>query len=39
VEKSKGKRPLGNPRSAWENNNKMDLKVRGWKGLKCVHPA
>jgi hypothetical protein len=26
VEKFKGKRPLGNPRGAWENNIKMDLK-------------
>jgi hypothetical protein len=39
VEKPKGNRPLGNLRSAWENNIKMDLKVRGWKVLKCVHLA
>jgi hypothetical protein len=39
VEKTKGKRPLEIPRSEWENNIKMDPKVRGWKGLECVHPA
>jgi hypothetical protein len=33
VEKPKGKRPLVNPWSAWKNNIKMDLKVRGWKVL------
>jgi hypothetical protein len=26
VEKQEGKKPLGRPRSKWEDNNKMDLQ-------------
>jgi hypothetical protein len=28
--KSEGKRPLGRPRSRWEDNIKMDLQIVGW---------
>jgi hypothetical protein len=30
VGKPKGKRPLGRPRSKWEDNIKMDLREIGW---------
>jgi hypothetical protein len=34
VGKTEGKRPLGKPRSRWEDNIKMDLKDVGlWAGL------
>jgi hypothetical protein len=29
VGKPEGRRPLGRPRSRWENNNKMDLTEAG----------
>jgi hypothetical protein len=34
VGKPEGKRPLGRPRSRWEDNIKMDLREKmGWYGL------
>ena len=34
MEKLEGKRPLGRPRSRWQDNIKMDLEEVGWgKGL------
>jgi hypothetical protein len=33
VGKSEGKRPLGRPRSTWEDNTKMDLRETGWGGM------
>jgi hypothetical protein len=33
LEKSDGKRPLGGPKSMWENNIKMDLGEIGWRGV------
>jgi hypothetical protein len=32
VGKSKGKRPLGRPRSKWEDGVRMDLRKTGWGG-------
>jgi hypothetical protein len=31
VGKHERKRPLGRPRSKWEDNIKMDLQERGWR--------
>jgi hypothetical protein len=31
VRKPEGKRPLGRPRSRWEDNIKMDLQEVGWR--------
>ena len=28
-----GKRPLGRPRSRWEENIKMDIEETGWEGV------
>jgi len=30
VGKPEGKRPLGRPRHRWEDNIKMDLRIKGW---------
>jgi hypothetical protein len=30
VEKPEGRRPLGRPRSRWEDNVKIDLREAGW---------
>jgi hypothetical protein len=30
VRRPEGRRPLGRPRSRWEDNNKMDLQEMGW---------
>ena len=30
--KPEGKRPLGRPRSTWEDNIKMGLQEAGWMG-------
>ena len=32
VGKPEGRRPLGRPRSRWEDNIKMDLREVGWGG-------
>jgi hypothetical protein len=37
VGKPEGKRPLGRPRSRWEDNIKMDLKEIGWGGMNWIH--
>jgi hypothetical protein len=37
VAKPEGKRPLGRPRSRWEDDLTMDIKEIGWKGVKCIH--
>ena len=34
--KPEGKKPLGRPRSTWENNIKMDLTEICWKGLGSI---
>jgi hypothetical protein len=39
VEKPKGKRPLGKPRSRWENGINMDLKEMGWDGVEWIYLA
>jgi hypothetical protein len=33
VGKLEGKRPLGRPRSRWENNIRIDLREIGWRGV------
>jgi len=40
VGKPEGKRPLGRPRSRWEDNIKMDLRDLEWgHGLDCFGPG
>jgi hypothetical protein len=39
VGKPEGKRPLGRPRSRWEDNIGMDLREMGWQGVDWIHPA
>jgi hypothetical protein len=39
VGKPEGKRPLGRPRSRWEDNIKMDLREIGWGGVDRIHLA
>jgi hypothetical protein len=39
VGKSEGKRPLGNPRSRWAGNIKMDLQEVGWGGMDWIELA
>jgi hypothetical protein len=39
VEKSEGKRPLGRPRSKWEDNIRMDLREIGWGGMDWIDLA
>ena len=39
VEKPEGKRPLGRPRSRWENNIKMDLQEVGCGSMDWVELA
>jgi len=34
--KTEGKRPLGSPRSRWEDGDIMDFKETGWKCMDCV---
>jgi hypothetical protein len=34
-----GKRPLGRPRSRWEDNIKMDLNKIGWEGMEWINLA
>jgi hypothetical protein len=36
--KSEGKRPLGKPRSRWDDNIKMDLREIGWE-VDWIHLA
>jgi hypothetical protein len=36
VEKPEGKRPLGTPRSRWEDNIKMDLQEVGWEAWTAL---
>jgi hypothetical protein len=33
VGKPEEKRPLGRPRSRWEDNTKMDLREIGWESM------
>ena len=37
--KTEGKRPLGNPRQRWEDNNKMDLLEVGCGGMDWIELA
>jgi len=39
VWKPEGKRPLGRPRSRWEDNNKMDLQEVGYGGMDWIELA
>jgi len=39
VRKSEGKRPLGRPRSRWEDNIKMDLQEMGSRDMDCMELA
>ena len=39
VGKPEGKRPLGRPRSRWENNVKMDLQEVGCGGVDWIELA
>jgi len=32
-----GKRPLRRHRHRWEDNIRMDLRERGWEGVKLMH--
>jgi hypothetical protein len=34
VGKPEGKIPLGRPRRRWMDNNKMDLREKGWDGVE-----
>jgi hypothetical protein len=36
VGKPEGKRPLGRPRSRWEDNIKFDLKEIRWGGMDWI---
>ena len=37
--KPERKRPLGRPRTKWEDNIKMDLQEMGWGGLDMTDLA
>jgi len=37
--KPEGKRPLGRPRSRWEDNIKMDLQIVGCGGMDWIELA
>jgi hypothetical protein len=39
VGKPKGKRPLGRPRSRWEDGIRMDLRETGWGSVEWVQFA
>jgi hypothetical protein len=39
VGKLEGKRPLGRPGRRWVDNNKMDLRERGWGGMDWIDLA
>jgi hypothetical protein len=39
VGKPEGRRPLGRPKSRWEDNIKMDLGVIGFGDLDWIHLA
>jgi hypothetical protein len=39
VGKTQGKRPLGRPRSRWEDNIKMDLQEVGFWGVDWIELA
>jgi hypothetical protein len=34
--KAEEKGPLGRPRSRWQDNVKMNLKLREWKGVDWI---
>jgi hypothetical protein len=36
VGRPEGRRPLGRPRSIWEDNIKMDLQEVGWGGMDWI---
>jgi len=39
VGKPERKRPLGRPRSRWEDNIKIDLQEVGWEGMDWIDLA
>ena len=36
MRKPEGKRPLGRPRSRWDDDTKKDLKKVGCEGMDCI---
>jgi hypothetical protein len=39
VGKPEGQRPLGRPRSRWEDGNRMDLREIGFRGVDWIRLA
>jgi hypothetical protein len=39
VGNSEGKKPLGRPKSKWEDNIKMNLQEARYKGMGCIELA
>jgi hypothetical protein len=39
VRKSEGKRPVGRPRSRWEDNIRIDVRKTVWKVVDFLHLA
>jgi hypothetical protein len=37
--KTEGKRPLGRPRSRWEDDIIMDFKETSWECMDCIYVA
>ena len=37
--KTEGKRPLGSPRSSWEDDDITDFKETGWECMDCIYLA
>jgi hypothetical protein len=35
--KPEGKRPLGRPRSRWDDNMQIDLQEVGWRGIDWIY--
>jgi hypothetical protein len=36
VGKIEGKKPIGKPRSRFEDNSRMDLQEEGWEGMDWI---
>ena len=39
MRKPEGKKPFGRPRRRWEENNKTDLQIVGWRGMDWIDLA
>jgi hypothetical protein len=37
IGKPEGKRPLGRPRSGWEDTIRLDLRETSWEGVDMIH--